>query len=135
MFLLTEYWPRFKSFTLINVFVTNLDTVESFNNLDILYRSMLYDTFLNLFNISSFFSSEIIISSKIIGFSSAFIILSSFDLATASEILVTKNSPALWTTFCYYYLLTINIKLTLSLVSNGPPFKCYHLPCNVTFTI
>ena len=96
---------------------------------------MHYDTFLNLFNISSFFSSEIIISSKFLGFSSAFIILSSIDLATASAILVTKNAPALWTTCCYYYLLTINIKLTLSLVSNGPPFKCDHLPCNVTFTI
>ena len=36
MFLLTDYWPLDKSFTLIHFFVTNFDKEESFNNLDIL---------------------------------------------------------------------------------------------------
>ena len=55
-----------------------------------------YNMFLNLFNISSFFSSGIIISSTFLGFSLG---LSLFDLVTASAILFHKSSSALWTTF------------------------------------
>ena len=36
IFLLTEYWPIDKSFTLTHSLVTNFDTDELFNNLDIL---------------------------------------------------------------------------------------------------
>ena len=35
-FLLTEYYSLDKSFTLVHFFVTNFDTDESFNNLDIM---------------------------------------------------------------------------------------------------
>ena len=48
-----------------------------------------------MLNISSLFSSEIIISST----GSCFSILSSFELVTASAILLPINSPALLTTF------------------------------------
>ena len=54
-------------------------------------------TFLNLFNISSLFSSRTIISSTFLECSSGFIILSLFD--TVSAILFPKTSPALQTTF------------------------------------
>ena len=37
IFLLTEYWPLDKSFNLIDLFVTNFGTIESFSSLDILY--------------------------------------------------------------------------------------------------
>ena len=36
IFLLAEYWPLDKSFPSTHFFVTNLDTVESCNNLDVL---------------------------------------------------------------------------------------------------
>ena len=48
---------------------------------------------LNSFNISSVFSVWLIISSTV----SCFSILLLFDLVTASMILFSKNSPALWT--------------------------------------
>ena len=50
---------------------------------------------LNSFNVSSLFSGGIIISST----GCYFTILSLFDLVTASGILSSKNSPALWSTF------------------------------------
>ena len=70
-----------------------------------------YNTFLNLSNISSFFSDGIIISST----GSCFTILSSFDLVTASVIFFPIDSPALWANFleasstisisCFLYFL------------------------------
>ena len=45
------------------IFLTNFDTVESFNNLDILFIVFHFcNTFLNLFNIFSLFSGGIITS-------------------------------------------------------------------------
>ena len=66
-----------------------------------------YNTCLNSLNISSFFSSGIIISSTFLEFSLitgfCFKIFSSFNLATACTILFPINSlvssAALWTTF------------------------------------
>ena len=49
-----------------------------------------YNTFLNLLNISSLFSSEIIIFPTFLGFSSGLTILSMLDLVTASAILFPK---------------------------------------------
>ena len=54
-----------------------------------------HNAFLNLFNILSFFSDGIIISSS----GSCLTILSSFGLVTAYVISFSKNSPAVWTTF------------------------------------
>ena len=58
-----------------------------------------YNAFLNLFNISSNFSSGIIIYSTFLGFSSGFTISSLFDLVTMSAISFPRNSPAFCTTF------------------------------------
>ena len=56
-----------------------------------------YNTCLNSFNISSFFSGGVIISSTFLEFSSitgfVFTILSLYDKITASAILIPKNSP------------------------------------------
>ena len=54
-----------------------------------------YNTFLDLFNISSLFSGGIITSST----GSCFSILSLFDLAIESAILFPKDSPVLSTFF------------------------------------
>ena len=54
-----------------------------------------YNTFLNLFNISSYFSRGVIISSTGSGFS----ILTLFDLVTVAAILFPKYSPVLKTIF------------------------------------
>ena len=57
-----------------------------------------YNTFLNLSNISPLFYTRIIISSTFLEFSLLFTILSLFDLVAAYAILFPKSSPALWTT-------------------------------------
>ena len=54
-----------------------------------------YDIFLKLLNISSIFSSGIIISST----GSCSTIVSSFELTIVSAILFHTNLPALWTNF------------------------------------
>ena len=55
-----------------------------------------YNAFLNLFSISSNFSSGIIIYSAFLGLSSGFTL---FDIVTTSAISFLKNSPALYITF------------------------------------
>ena len=54
------------------------------------------NAFLNLFNISSNFSSGIIIYSTFLGLSSGFTL---FEIVTTSAISFLKNSPALYITF------------------------------------
>ena len=85
-----------------------------------------YNTFLNLFNISSVISVGIIIYST----GSSFSILSSFELVTESAILFPKNSSAFWATFsevvftasspvsnnCFLYFLANDKSLTYFIV-------------------
>ena len=54
-----------------------------------------YNTFLNLSNISPLFYTRIIISSTFLEFSLLFTTLSLFDLVPAYAILFPKSSPAL----------------------------------------
>ena len=61
---------------------------------------MLHFTFINLFNISSLFSSRIIIPSTLLRFSSGIQFyhhLTYCIWVTASALLFSKNCPALWT--------------------------------------
>ena len=72
IFLLTEYCPFDKSFTLIHFLVINFDTVELINNLDILrcYFLLILYICLNSINIFCLFSSKITSSLTFIEFSS-----------------------------------------------------------------
>ena len=78
--------------------VTNFDTVESFNHLDILWCSI-YNTCLNFFNISCLFSGGITNSSTILEFSS----ITGFGFTSLLTISFPIKSPvasaASWNTF------------------------------------
>ena len=65
-------------------FVTKFVTVELFNRYFIVFHFC--KTFLNLFNISSLYSSRISIFSPFLKLSSGFTLLSSFELVTAFEL-------------------------------------------------
>ena len=126
---MTEYWPLGKSFTSIHLFVTNskLDRLDTVGLLRYFTMFYFYNTCLNSFNIYSLSSGEIIIFSTFLAFLSTTgficIILSWFDLATASAILFPINSPvtsaALWT-FCLETVFKASSPL-----SKIVPYICY----------